>query len=115
MDPLALEADLPPAARHVAHVLQERGPCTQPELVEITTLPETTVDDALARLALPLLIGQTQRARGVQLFGHPRRQFFETPKPTPRTNATRRRVPPTPRLADQRRRRRLEFNVKTYS
>ena len=31
------------------------------------------------------------RARGVQLFGHPRRQFFETPKPTPRTNATRRR------------------------
>ena len=63
MDPLALEADLPPAARHVAHVLQERGPCTQPELVEITTLPETTVDDALARLALPLLIGQTQRAR----------------------------------------------------
>ena len=70
MDPLALEADLPPAARHVAHVLQERGPCTQPELVEITTLPETTVDDALARLALPLLIGQTQRARGSPVDGH---------------------------------------------
>ena len=69
MDPLALEADLPPAARHVAHVLQERGPCTQPELVEITTLPETTVDDALARLALPLLIGQTQRARGSAVDG----------------------------------------------
>ena len=67
MDPLALEADLPPAARHVAHVLQERGPCTQPELVEITTLPETTVDDALARLANEGIVDVTQRwldARG---------------------------------------------------
>ena len=67
MNPLELEADLPPAARHVAHVLQERGPCTQPELVEVTTLPETTVDDALARLAEEELIDVTQRwldARG---------------------------------------------------
>jgi len=67
MDPLALEADLPPAARHVAHVLQERGPCTQPELVEITTLPETTVDDALARLA-----NEGSRRRHPALAGCPR-------------------------------------------
>ncbi len=67
MDPLSVDAELPPAARHVAHVLQERGPCTQPELVEITTLPETTVDDALARLVDEELVDVTQRwidARG---------------------------------------------------
>ena len=67
MNPLELEAELPPAARHVAHVLQERGPSTQPELVEVTTLPETTVDDALARLAEEGLVDVTQRwtdARG---------------------------------------------------
>ncbi|WP_049979378.1 MarR family transcriptional regulator [Halolamina rubra] len=67
MEPLSVDADLPPAARHVAHVLQERGPCTQPELVEITTLPETTVDDALARLVEEGLVDVTQRwgdARG---------------------------------------------------
>lgn len=50
MEPLSLDADVPPSARHVAHALQEAGPCTQPELIELTTLPETTVDDALARL-----------------------------------------------------------------
>ncbi len=67
MEPLELDADLPPSCRHVAHVLQERGPCTQPELVEITTLPESTVDDALARLAQEGVVDVTQRwtdARG---------------------------------------------------
>lgn len=67
MEPLTVDADLPPAARHVAHVLQERGPCTQPELVEITAAPESTVDDALLRLGEAGLLEGTQRwadARG---------------------------------------------------
>ncbi len=67
MEPLDLDADIPPAARHVAHVLQERGPCTHPELVDITTLPETTVDDALQRLVEEDIVTPNRRlvdARG---------------------------------------------------
>lgn len=50
MNPLDLDADVPPSARHVAHCLQEEGPLTHRELVRLTSLPETTVDDALQRL-----------------------------------------------------------------
>lgn len=50
MKPLDLDADLPPSARHVAHVLQEEGSLTQQEIVELTRHPERTVDDALKRL-----------------------------------------------------------------
>lgn len=67
MDPLTVDVDLPPAARHVAHALQEAGPCTQPELVELTRIPETTVDDALQRLVDEDLVEPRQRwhdARG---------------------------------------------------
>jgi len=67
MEPLTVDADLPPAARHVAHVLQEAGPCTQPELVAVTTLPESTVDDAIQRLVDEDLVESRQRwadARG---------------------------------------------------
>jgi len=51
MEPLAIDADLPPSARHVAHALQEEGPLTQRELIVLTSLPASTVDDALVRLS----------------------------------------------------------------
>lgn len=69
MDPLAIDgtADLPPSCRHVAHALQEAGPLTQPELIELTTLPKATVDDALQRLVNDSLVTPVHRgcdARG---------------------------------------------------
>lgn len=62
MTPLEIDADLPPSARHVAHALQEAGPCSQPELIEITTLPKATVDDALQRLVEEELVQPNPRA-----------------------------------------------------
>ena len=50
MDPLDLDEPLPPVARHVAHVLQERGPSTRKEIIEHTGSPPTSVDDALQYL-----------------------------------------------------------------
>jgi len=61
MDPLELEADLPPAARHVAHVLQERGACTQRELIEMTGSPPRTVAQALQHLQEAGVVESTPR------------------------------------------------------
>lgn len=61
MKPLTLEADLPPSARYCAHVLQEEGPLTHSEFIELTKLPESTVDDALARLIDEGLVNPSQR------------------------------------------------------
>ena len=51
MDPLELDADLPPAARHVAHVLQEaEGPLAAQEIAALTSMPRATVKQALRDL-----------------------------------------------------------------
>lgn len=63
MNPLSIDADLPPAARHVAHCLQEEGPLTRQELVDMTSLPERTVADALERLVANDLAGYRQEWR----------------------------------------------------
>lgn len=63
MNPLELDADLPPSARHVAHALQEEGPLTRRELIDFTTLPETTIDDALQRLVSEGLVSAQKQWR----------------------------------------------------
>jgi len=50
MDPLELDADVPPSARHVAHVLQEEGPCSLSDVRRYTSLPKRTATEAIARL-----------------------------------------------------------------
>jgi len=51
MDPLELEADLPPAARYVAHVLQEADdPLDAQEIAQITAMPRGTLKGALRDL-----------------------------------------------------------------
>lgn len=50
MNPLTIDADVPPAARHVAHVLQEEGPLTRRDIIELTGHKERTADQALADL-----------------------------------------------------------------
>jgi len=51
MDPLELDADVPPSARHVAHVLQEADdPLTANEIAEIAGMPQPTVKHAIRYL-----------------------------------------------------------------
>jgi len=50
MEPLRVETDLPPSGRHVAHVLQEEGPCSLAEVLEYTSLPKRTATEAISRL-----------------------------------------------------------------
>lgn len=47
--PTALD-DLPPSARYVHHVLEEHGELTRQDLLEVTGLPERTLQDALDHL-----------------------------------------------------------------
>lgn len=57
---LELDTDVPPSARHVAHVLQEVGPFTLRELIEYTSSPPATVKNALARLKAEGLISSNK-------------------------------------------------------
>lgn len=42
--------DLPPSCRYVLNVLEREGKLTRQELLEETSLPESTLDDALRTL-----------------------------------------------------------------
>jgi DNA-binding MarR family transcriptional regulator len=51
MQPLDLDADVPPSARHVAHVLQETDePLTMNEIAELAGMPQPTVKHAIRYL-----------------------------------------------------------------
>ncbi len=51
MEPLDLDADVPPAARHVAHVLQEADePLTASEIATFAGMPQPTVKHAIRYL-----------------------------------------------------------------
>lgn len=60
MKPLSVNGNLPPAARHVAHCLQEEGPLTQQEIRKLTNQPKRTIDSALERLIEEGLVGYRQ-------------------------------------------------------
>lgn len=72
MEPLELDADLPPSCRHVAHALQEADrPLTQRELTEVTGSPRSTVKQALKRL---VDAGEVQRR---SQSGDPKTPLYE--------------------------------------